>query len=589
MNNTALELAAMGGTYNVLNTAYAGGADPTGVADSTAAINAALTAAPLGGWVYLPPGVYKTTAPLYIPPQVTLTGYWHSSHIDSSASCIQPASGFTGAAVILIVDQTTGGYDVASNQQGLFFLTLDGTNLTGDTIDGIQAQGFVHGVILQDVQIRNMPAHGLLPVANSSGVPYSWRGTRLVADTCGSHGFSVFITDCTWIDCESINCTGNGFYLDQSPSNSHFLGCRAEYCLNGMALTGAWAETGTPGGVMVTDFSTDANVQNGVLVTATGSAPASFSNLMLRRDGANGGSAGGGYAGFHVSGSTIPVSVDGITVYPGLAQSDYANSPEYGFAATSSAANVSINGGGVLHAATTAWHDDGSNTGIYRGPNLIDRVGSTNSFTSSFNGLQSSYTDVTFTNPTTGAVTDLLSVSGLWQPQDTSYLAWTYDPMLATTSGAPANNTITLARVNVRASLSCTNVSLWVATAGSGLTSSENYSGLYASSGTLIATTADQSTNWASAGLKTMALSGGPYALTAGYYWVAILPNASTVPAFTRASASGLASSGAAFMNVGLTVSAARWATNTTGTTLPATITVGSNNFLNAPYWTALS
>ena len=35
MNNTSDELAAMGGTYNVLNANYAGGADATGTNDST--------------------------------------------------------------------------------------------------------------------------------------------------------------------------------------------------------------------------------------------------------------------------------------------------------------------------------------------------------------------------------------------------------------------------------------------------------------------------------------------------------------------------------------------------------------------------
>lgn len=50
-------VAAIAGV-NVLNSAYAGGADPTGATDSTAAIQAAITAASSGGIVYLPPGTY---------------------------------------------------------------------------------------------------------------------------------------------------------------------------------------------------------------------------------------------------------------------------------------------------------------------------------------------------------------------------------------------------------------------------------------------------------------------------------------------------------------------------------------------------
>lgn len=53
------------------------GADPTGTADSTTAIQAALTAAGSSApvqTVYLPPGQYKTTTTLNIPLGVTLTG-----------------------------------------------------------------------------------------------------------------------------------------------------------------------------------------------------------------------------------------------------------------------------------------------------------------------------------------------------------------------------------------------------------------------------------------------------------------------------------------------------------------------------------
>ncbi|MBR7825760.1 hypothetical protein KDK95_05530 [Actinospica sp. MGRD01-02] len=60
-----------------------------GTSDDTAAIQAALNAAPLGGVVYLPAGQYATSAPLIIPPQVTLRGS-HSSHLDSTTCAITP-------------------------------------------------------------------------------------------------------------------------------------------------------------------------------------------------------------------------------------------------------------------------------------------------------------------------------------------------------------------------------------------------------------------------------------------------------------------------------------------------------------------
>jgi hypothetical protein len=52
---------------NILSDLYSGGADPSGVADSTAAIQAAITALPAGGGrIYMPPGTYKLTSSLTV-------------------------------------------------------------------------------------------------------------------------------------------------------------------------------------------------------------------------------------------------------------------------------------------------------------------------------------------------------------------------------------------------------------------------------------------------------------------------------------------------------------------------------------------
>lgn len=67
INNAYAALAAVAG-YNVLDAAYGGGADSSGVADSTAAINAAIAAAQGagGGAVYFPPGTYLVSSPLLL-------------------------------------------------------------------------------------------------------------------------------------------------------------------------------------------------------------------------------------------------------------------------------------------------------------------------------------------------------------------------------------------------------------------------------------------------------------------------------------------------------------------------------------------
>jgi hypothetical protein len=73
MNETSEELAAMGGSRNILDAAYSGGADATGAGDSAAAFNAAIAALPAGpGYIDVPAGTYKlggTVGPL-------TTGQW---------------------------------------------------------------------------------------------------------------------------------------------------------------------------------------------------------------------------------------------------------------------------------------------------------------------------------------------------------------------------------------------------------------------------------------------------------------------------------------------------------------------------------
>lgn len=172
-------------------------------------------------------------------------------------------------------------------------------------------------------------------------------------------------------------------------------------------------------------------------------------------------------------------------------------------------------------------------------------------------------------------------------PSDAGLLAWNYDIGLAGNAAAPSNNVVNLIRINIRQAISVTNVILGVTTAGVGLTSGQNFAGIYNSSGTLIGTTADQSGNWNSAGLKTMALTGGPFALAAGtFIWVAVVTNfATSGPLFPRS-----CSLNQNIPNAGFTVSTARWATNGTATTaLANSITPSSNVLAGVGFWAALS
>jgi hypothetical protein len=171
---------------------------------------------------------------------------------------------------------------------------------------------------------------------------------------------------------------------------------------------------------------------------------------------------------------------------------------------------------------------------------------------------------------------------------ESGYKAWTFPAEQVAGSGSiPAAGAVTLGRVMINSTQTVTSIALWINTVGSGLTSGQNFAGIYNSSGTLVATTADLTASWgASANWQQYALVGGPFNLGIGAYWVAVMSNGTTRPTLGR-NANLL--SGALY-NGTLTNATLRFATNGTGTTaLPSSITPSSNAALNVPYWFGLT
>ncbi|MFC9891455.1 collagen-like domain-containing protein [Streptomyces pilosus] len=162
---------------------------------------------------------------------------------------------------------------------------------------------------------------------------------------------------------------------------------------------------------------------------------------------------------------------------------------------------------------------------------------------------------------------------GQTTPATHGVAAWSYDPAAAVNSTALVNGTLYLSRVDIAANVNVTRIYWWVGNPGSSPVAGQNQVGLYASNGTLLAsTTVDAVIN--SAALKTTVIPS--QALTAGsWYWVGMVFNASVAPTLTRASGwTGVT----AAANLGLPASAFRFALNGTGrTALPASITPGSN------------
>ena len=179
---------------------------------------------------------------------------------------------------------------------------------------------------------------------------------------------------------------------------------------------------------------------------------------------------------------------------------------------------------------------------------------------------------------------------GLFLPADAGFLEWNYDTARIHNSSGATSGTIQAIRVIVRAQLSVTNIVLYQAAAGVSLVTG-CLVGLYTSLGAKIGASADQAAVWNSGVqvLKTMALTGGPFLLAPGSYFVLAVANhsAGSTPTWgfdqsfsTTASNSG-AGAGA------LT----RWGTGGTAqTTLPASFTPSSYLTIAQPqYWVGLS
>lgn len=357
------------------------GAVGDGVTDDAAAIQSALNAAVFGQTVYLPAsksGAQTTFAlgsTITVPPYVTLRGPEPKRSGSSAGGHLTMLSGFTGTTMVAMVDQATGGYSVPNENVCLIDLTIDGTGGPAN-VNGVTATGYVHGVQLINVNSGNMSGNGraFTSVGNGSGNPYSWYFLNCQAGGTGSHGFRFSnLTDSLWINCRAIGCGGTGFYFGTN-YNSIAMGCRAEFCSTGWLITENWGTSGNGGGMWFVGCSTDRNTNNGWLVNATGNSPLQFSGIECRRDGRNGNSGGGGFAGFYVNGATTPIVITNLTTSPGVDDNGSGTaSPDYGFRA-GAATYVSV-ANSYVWGVVAGWHDDGTNTTLRRGPSIGESTG----------------------------------------------------------------------------------------------------------------------------------------------------------------------------------------------------------------------
>lgn len=550
-----------------------------GVTDDAGQINAACTLAQTtGGQVWLPPGTYAINSSIVVPPGVTLAGQaglrTEVGAGEAGKYCVLKLLGtFSGIAAVSVLDKEVGSYSLDNSSVTIRDINIDATSASG-SVDGIQIKGKVDGLRIERVAIQKPPARGVAFVQYTRVDTNVYKTISAVMRDVTVHtaaGVGFYFngnTDMSVSHCYTLGAGDDGFQLNTSMANSKFIGCRSEGSANhGYHITGSW-NTGTgAGGVLLDSCSTDRSVKNGILVDATGTSPIQIVGPMLRRDGRNGGSGGGSYAGIAVAAATVPVFVSAPTVFPGVDDNGTGtNSPQYGISITSTNTYVSLCGPGILHANTNAVNDDGTST-VVRGPGIAERIGATTATTISGSPV----------------------VTGEWTPEELSYKHWNYDPHWMTTTSALSTGVIQLVRTKVRKTIKVTNILAYINQAGTSITAGDSFAGLYSISGgtaTKIDVTADQSTPWASTGQKTMALAGGAQTITAGDYIVAFVSTfTGTAVGFGRNSRINNNQ-----VNNGLLgASGSRYATNGTGTSLPSTFTLSSNSANAESIWIAFS
>lgn len=471
------------------------GAVGNGTADDKTAIQALLTAAPKGATVLLGRKRYALASGLTIPPYVTLAGPGVDRDAVSADGypALVPLAGFTGVAVINLQDKATGGYATENRDVHVIGVNIDGVNLTTETVTGIRATGFVHGVVLRDVGIANMTNHSIDLVNGASGNPYSWNLDNVQVNGSSSgattwDGFRLLGTDHVLTDCRAEGVRGNGFYFN-GLSNTQVTNCRSEWsAVNGFYITGSYGTAQGSGGILLSGCSTDRNSSYGVLIDSTGNGQIVVSGLMARRDGRNGfpGAGGGSFAALRGTGATTPIIVTGMTCYPGVGDDGLGtSSPERGVSfGTCTWVTVQDS---YLHSDVTPFHDAGTNTALLRGPGVGTATGTTGapvrSAVETANGrgtyTVNNSTDVSGFAVVNGAAntsahfmgTSFTAGSDLLRSQVTGEAVGRYD-VLANGSmswgGGAATRDVTLAR-GAANRLDVTTADLYVATAGRGL------------------------------------------------------------------------------------------------------------------------
>lgn len=601
------------------------GAVGNNVTDDTTALQSALTAA-AGKSLYIPAATYKISAALTIPngSHVTILGDGPSNSMINQTSTT--ANGLTITDAIGITIQGIG-FTGPSSGSGIGLSFVLGSNANTFQCD------------IRDLSVSSFGSHGI-----SIATPTLCNLVRVVSQNNGGSGFNTTSSaaSTTFQDCAANSNTSNGFTINNL-SYGNFTGCASVsdggigFALtncNSVALVASGAQNCTGNGFDISGGNTVSLLSCYTLTNNAVGVHFGSSHLYGFIQGYYDNSPGGGATNSIKvdSGCRVTVGANNVTTSQSLdpngstrldggtivAAGNGSNSNMVvNRAATTNSATYQLatNGveqwvpGGLLNNSTNdMYFQDAVNNvtaTIYEQHPVASNVqmGSAKSFGGGIGviGITNASTNPT-TNPSGGGI--LYGASGVpnwrasdggsyvlappaeYKPFDHFFSAWTYDPIATTTSTITVSGTIYLARVVVRSQSTLNKAYIEIATAASGVTANQNFIGLYDSSGTrqAVTTAGGIDAGLATTGVLVATFASG-YSAAPGFYWLALVNNATTPVTIGRATGFQTVP------NANLATANLRFAINgTSQTSLPTTITPGSNTpNNNITYWGAVS
>jgi hypothetical protein len=205
------------------------GADPTGGADSTNAINAAIAEAArtgAGGVVYCPAGDYAVSR-IRLRSRVTLCGQGHKTTFLQIAGTAGDMISLEADTVDKVVIRDLRLFGNKANQtspnRGIHLHNTGGEFADFDTGDSLH--------IVENVFIKECKGAGFAADRRVRDL----RASKVHVSACDGPGFDLVCTDSSFVSCTAGAC-GRGFYVRSY--NTHYVACKAFGCVGGDGLPG---------------------------------------------------------------------------------------------------------------------------------------------------------------------------------------------------------------------------------------------------------------------------------------------------------------------------------------------------------------